>query len=733
MQNKERIISKEELFTSINEYIKNEADLDLISKAYDFASFKHAKQFRNSGEPYINHLIAVAYELAKLRVETKTICAGLLHDVIEDQNVSKEEFIELFDEEIYNLVEAVTKIGKLNQDFKDEKEYQAANHRKIFIAMAKDIRVILVKLVDRLHNMRTLRHMSPDKQLRIAKETLEVYASIAHRLGIASIKNELEDLAFSYLNPEEYKNIARLVEIKKSEREKQIKDMIDEISLILDKHQISFKIFGRSKHFYSIHKKMLTKNKHFEEILDLLAIRIITKSKLNCYEILGYIHDRYKPIPGRLKDYIAMPKMNLYQSLHTTIVAEEGRIFEVQIRTEEMNRIAEKGVAAHWSYKEDKKFDQNQIKKELKWLKAFEDSSSDNPTDYMDTVANDIFNANVYVLTPKGRVIDLPSGSIPLDFAYRIHTEVGHQTVGAKINGLLVPLNTILKTGDVVEMIVDKKSKPSEDWLKICKTNNAKNRIKAYLSRKDLEHKQENYKTGEQMLKEELRKRNLDLNEYLKKEKIEECAASFQCSGYVDFMYAIYNRKISLIDVIDRLLKTKKNTEENKLKGIDIMIEKARNRRKKAISKTGISVDGLPGLKIGMASCCNPIYGDDIIGYVSKGMGIKVHLKNCPKLKELDKRLISVTWDHFKDPNIKYEVAIRIFSRDRNFLLSDLINIISQQKASLINVNSSVNKKELSVTTKMQIVIDDTDHLNSIISNLKKVSNVIDVERVYRK
>ena len=525
---KNPVLTKEIFYDQINSYISNKDSLALINKAYDYAYEKHSHQFRKSGEPYFVHLLAVAYELSKLKVGPTAICAGLLHDVIEDCKVTSEEFIGLFGEEIYQIVESVTKIGNLK--FKDEKEYLAANHRKILMAMAKDIRVILVKLCDRLHNMRTLQYMPYEKQQRIAKETLEVYAPIAHRLGLAEIKNELEDLSFYYIDNEKYHEIARLVANKKAERDSQI----DNISNLLKNQHIPFRIFGRSKHIYSIYKKMIRKNKRFDEILDLLAIRIVTKTELNCYEILGYIHATYRPIPGRLKDYIAMPKMNLYRSLHTTVVGIDGRIYEIQIRTEEMDEIAEKGVAAHWAYKEgnyDSRREQKEIVKELDWLNAFSDDvNENNASEYMDTVIGDVFNANVYCMTPKGRVIDLPVGSTPIDFAYRVHTEIGNTTIGALVNGILVPLNTELKTGDVVELRTNKSSSPSEDWLKITKTNAAKNKIRAYFQKKEQEEKEQYVKQGEELLKNEMLKRNIDINEYFDKEKFEHLLIMTSCT-----------------------------------------------------------------------------------------------------------------------------------------------------------------------------------------------------------
>ena len=715
----------------VHSYISNKDSLALIDKAYHYAEEKHSGQFRRSGEPYFIHVLNVAYILAQLHSSPVTISAGFLHDVVEDCGVTKDEFVSEFGEEIYDIVEAVTKIGKLK--FKDEKEYLAANHRKIFIAMAKDVRVIMVKLVDRLHNMRTLQYQPVEKQKKIAQETLEVYAPIAHRLGIAEIKNELEDLSFFYLDNEKYHEIAHLVENKKSERDEYVKKMIEDISETLKKHNIPFRIFGRSKHLYSIYKKMETKHKRFEEILDLLAIRIVTQTELNCYEILGYIHAAYRPIPGRLKDYIAMPKANMYQSLHTTVVGVDGRIFEVQIRTEEMDSIAEKGIAAHWSYKEGKgenhHKDQSEIVKELEWLKAFEESSIDAST-YMNTVIEDVFNANIYVMTPKGRIIDLPNGSTPIDFAYRIHTEVGHQTVGALVNETLVPLNTPLKTGDVVELKTNKNSGPSEDWLKIVKTNNARNKIRAYLTKKENEQRQELIKQGENMLKEDMKRRGVDVDEYLDQKKLENIYGQFQTSNYNELMYAIGCKSLSTQAVIEKMVKySKKELNKDTLNQI---LAKNKTRRKASTSKTGIIVEGVDSMKIAMASCCNPIYHDEIVGYVTKGSGIKVHRKDCPNIQNEKKRLIHVEWDENKDPSIKYETDIRIYCKDRNFLLTDLITVIAQYKATLLAVNVAVNKEDLTATANMTIVVEDVEHLNTIVANLRKVNSVLTVERVIK-
>ncbi len=727
-------LTREIFFDEVRSYIRNEDSLKLITKAYDFAKEKHKDQKRKSGEPYFNHLLAVAYELARYKVGPKTICAGLLHDCMEDQGVSKEELTELFGEEITFLVDSVTKIGGIK--FKDEAEYQAANHRKILFAMAKDIRVILIKLADRLHNMRTLDFQPPHKQKKIAQETLDVYAPMAHRLGIAEIEHELENLSFYYLDREHYEEVIHLLNNKKSERDEQIQKMINEISKILSNNKIPFRIFGRSKEIYSIYKKMIDKNKRFDEILDLLAIRIITKTELNCYEILGFIHATFHPIPGRFKDYIAMPKVNMYQSLHTTIVGNDGGIYEVQIRTEAMDEIAERGIAAHWSYKEGKGNAQGKelraTQDELDWLRNFDEdfSDSDDPQEFMSTVTHDVFNANIYVMTPKGRVIDLVQGATPIDFAYRIHTEVGNQTVGAIVNGILVPLNTPLKTGDVIEVKTNKNSEPSSDWLSIVKTTTAKNKIKAYLTKKENEEKEALAKTGEQIFKEDMKRRQILEEEYTDHKKIEALYSSLGFSTSLDFYYAIACKSLSTQSIAEKLVKQKKNeVSEETLKQIT---SKVQARRKASSSKTGVLVAGDADMKTELATCCTPVFSDEIVGFVSRGKGIKVHRAGCPNATKDPKRIISVSWDEEYHGKIKYEANIRIFSSDRNFLLTDLVTCVSQYKANLLAVNSKVNSDHFTTTTSMTIIVDDLEHLETIMTNLRKVSSVTSVERVIK-
>ncbi len=725
-------VTEELFYEEVNKYIHDPASLEMITKAVEYAKEMHKDQKRKSGEPYFVHPLHVAYVLASIHGGPQTICAGLLHDVIEDTGASFEQVAEMFDEEVATLVESVTKIG--NIEFKDEKEYQAANHRKIFIAMAKDIRVILIKLVDRLHNMRTLNFQSKEKQKKIASETLEVYAPIAHRLGLAEIKNELEDLSFMYLHPDNYHEIAKMVEMKRSEREELINKMISDITVMLKEHNFKFRIFGRPKHFYSIYNKMITKHKRFDEILDLYAIRIITETELNCYEILGYIHANYKPLSGRLKDYIAMPKMNMYQSLHTTVLDELGNIFEVQIRTEEMDSIAEMGVAAHWSYKEGKynsASEQKEIENKLGWfhdlVNIMDESKLDHPTDFMNQIQKDIFEANIYVMSPKGRVIELPNGSTPLDFAYRIHTEIGHSTVGATVNGALVPLSTPLKTGDVVAIRTSKQSTgPSEDWLKIVKSATARNKIKAFLTKKENDVREEQVQKGEKIFKEELARRGLDEKTYGDKGKIESICGAFGVKDYADLMYAVGAKSVSLIQIIEKLT----NMKQSNLIDNESLTKMFNSRVHKPVSTGGgVIVSGIDSMKIQLSGCCMPVYGDDIVGYISKGQGVKVHRRCCPNIANEKARIIDVEWDEKADSK-GYETWIRIDANDRNYLISDIATMLAQYKVNMLGINSEVKPDRINVFINVKINVKDTEHLEVIISNLKKVTSVVDVIRI---
>ncbi|MCC3355258.1 bifunctional (p)ppGpp synthetase/guanosine-3',5'-bis(diphosphate) 3'-pyrophosphohydrolase [Holdemanella biformis] len=725
-------VTFEECMENVQTYIKRPENIELIQKAYDFAYEHHKGQFRKSGEPYVIHVIQVANTLALMHCGPKTIAAGLLHDTVEDcQGVTTDTITELFGQEIATLVDAVTKIGAIK--FKDEEEYLASNHRKLFIAMAKDIRVILIKLADRLHNMRTLQYMRPEKQKKIARETLSVYAPIAHRLGISEIKNELEDLSFKYLDYKKYEEIKDLVKQRESDRNEQVHEMISDIESIMQEYNIQYRIFGRSKHFYSIYKKMVTKNKRFEEILDLLAIRIVTDSVVHCYEILGYIHAKYRPIPGRFKDYIAMPKANMYQSLHTTIVEpEHGNIFEIQIRTEEMDAIAERGVAAHWKYKENRnytpEYEQKEIEDKLSWFRDFSmmtDEESEDPLEYMNVLQKDIFEANVYCLTPRGKVIALPSGSCPIDFAYRIHTEVGNKTVGAKVNGAIVPLNTPLKTGDVVDILTNNNSVgPSADWIKIVKSGHARNKIRAFLQKQEQQSRKESIKLGQSMLEDEFKRLKLD-PKLMDQKRLESILTSLSFKSVDDLYVGIAMKRVSLQSIVDRLVKNRSNMLE------DQEIMKIYNKQPAHVTKhssCGVIVPGVDTIAVSLANCCRPIPGDSIIGYISKGQGVKVHRADCPNIVNEKKRLIPVQWEEGLDEK-QYEVNLIIHSDDRNYLLSDIVTTLQQCNVYLKHVDSAVDDGDLEATTKLTVSVRNAAHLQNLISNLKKVRSVNEVIR----
>ncbi|NLZ75940.1 MAG: bifunctional (p)ppGpp synthetase/guanosine-3',5'-bis(diphosphate) 3'-pyrophosphohydrolase [Erysipelotrichia bacterium] len=726
-------VTKELLFEKVKTYINEQNSLKMIEKAYDFASDKHKNQFRKSGEPYFNHALNVAYILANLQAGPQTICGGLLHDTMEDCGVSYDEIKKEFDEEVAKLVEGVSKIGSLK--FQDEKEYLAANHRKIFIAMAKDVRVIIIKLSDRLHNMRTLMYHTEEKQKKIASETLNVYAPIAHRLGLAEMKNELEDLAFMYTDYEKYHEIANLLEAKKSEREEVIKQMIVDIDKLLSDKKLVYRIFGRSKHIYSIYRKMERKNRSFEEIYDLYAIRVITQTELNCYEILGHIHNKYRPVPNRLKDYIAVPKPNMYQSLHTSILDNNGHLFEVQIRTEKMNDIAEMGVAAHWAYKEGKynsKAEQKEIENKLSWfhdmIGLLDDLEQDHPTDLVDKIQKDIFEANVYAMTPKGRVIELPNGSTPLDFAYRVHTEIGHTAVGAIVNGAHVPLNTVLNTGDVVNIRTNKNTGPSEDWLKIVKSATARNKIKSYLMKKENELRVETIEKGEKLFAEELKKRNLDEKIYFDKNKLESIYKEFSSNNYNEFMYAVGNKSISLQQAVDKLSNTKGQNLDNE--ALTKLFQQRMQNKPRTISAAGVVVEGIDSMMVNIAGCCMPVNGDEIVGFITRGQGIKVHRTECPNIANEKNRLIEVKWD--SDGDYQYDSWLRIDATDRNYLISDIITLISQFKISLNGINSEVLPDRINVYIDIKIKVKNLDQLTNVMANLKKINSVVNVTRIIR-
>lgn len=715
-------------------YITQEESIDLIKKAYDFIMLQHATQKRKSGEPYTVHLIWVAYILSTLQTGPTTIAAGLLHDVMEDCDVPHDEMVERFGEELTYLVEGVTKINKM--PFKDEADVYAENHRKIYIAMARDIRVILIKLADRLHNMRTLEFLRPDKQQRIARETLEVYAPIAHRLGINDIRIELEDLSLYYLDRPAYEEISSLLETKRSERKEFVDKMMDSVKKLLDENHIEYRIKGRPKHIYSIYKKMVIKHKRFDELYDLNALRIILKDKMQCYEVLGIIHDHYRPLPGRFKDYIAMPKPNMYQSLHTAIIGEGGHVFEIQIRTEEMDELAERGVASHWRYKENKDYSSRQEQKEigekLQWLGDFitlsDEIKDGDAKEFYDSLKRDIFEANVYVMTPQGKIVELPNGATPIDFAYRIHTEVGHHAVGAIVNNVMVPINTPLVTGDICEIKTNNSSGPSEDWLKFVKTAGARNKIRQYISKRDAETQKETIEEGRKLLKEEIKKRQLDEKKYMDPQTYKSFFGIFGASNFDELMVSLGKKQATATTLLDKVNPTHSGFFENLSKMLKKNNDAIKN--KKVSSKSlGINVKGVDGLKVQLSKCCNPIPGDAIVGYVSKGQGIKVHRKDCPNVSHVDAgRLIDVYWDYTNILEKRFEVDLEIRGLDRPNLLNDIITVLGQMKVNILNINANIQDVEAHVDLK--ISVESSDILQVTIDNLNKIQGVYDIKRV---
>ncbi|WP_314793582.1 bifunctional (p)ppGpp synthetase/guanosine-3',5'-bis(diphosphate) 3'-pyrophosphohydrolase [Eggerthia catenaformis] len=726
-------VSYEDVLMLAKQYITNKDDLDLMRSAYDFIMIKHATQKRRSGEPYTVHLIWVAYILATLQTGPKTIAAGFLHDVMEDCNVPHDEMVERFGEEITTLVEGVTKINKM--PYMEESEIYAENHRKIYIAMAKDIRVILIKLADRLHNMRTLQFMPSEKQQRISRETLEVYAPIAHRLGINDIRIELEDLCLSYLDPKAYKEIADLLEQKRSERKEAVDHMRESVEKLLQEHHIEYRIKGRAKHIYSIYKKMVIKHKRFDELYDLNALRIILKNKVECYEVLGIIHEKYRPLPGRFKDYIAMPKPNMYQSLHTAVIGEGGQIFEIQIRTEEMDELAERGVASHWRYKEGSKYsakeEQREIGEKLQWLSDFitisDEVKDEKAQEYYDTLKRDIFEANVYILTPQGKIVELPNGSTPIDFAYRIHTEVGHHATGAIVNNVMVPIDTKLKTGDVCKILTQNNAHPSEDWLKFVRTGSARNKIKAYLTKKENENNKEIIEEGYRILKAEVTRRSLDEKVYLDSEVYKPFFNTLGVKNFDEILMVIGKKSATPSALLDKVIPQKKSIFDNLSK----MLKKNNNaiahqNKKKSI---GISVKNVSGLKMSISKCCSPIPGDQVAGFVSKGQGIKVHRIDCPNIVNADPaRLIDVYWDYTNLDNKRYTVDLQILGLDRPNLLNDVVTILGTSNVSILNINASVN--DLDADIKVSVSVENAEILQVTIDNLNKIQGISNVKRV---
>ena len=692
-------VSPEELHKDLLQIIRKyhpSADISMVEKAYQIAEEAHRTQVRKSGEPYIIHPLYVAIILAELEMDKETIVAGLLHDVVEDTVMTDEEIREEFGPEVALLVDGVTKLGQISYKA-DKVEVQAENLRKMFLAMAKDIRVIIIKLADRLHNMRTLKYMKPEKQKEKARETMDIYAPIAQRLGISKIKIELEDLSLKYLEPEAYYDLVEKIAVRKSARDKYVNSLVNDVEVCMKEAGIEATVMGRAKHFFSIYKKMVNQNKTLDQIYDLFAIRIIVKDVKDCYAALGVIHEKYKPIPGRFKDYIAMPKPNMYQSLHTSVIGEDGNTFEIQIRTEEMDELAELGVAAHWRYKEGKgysaKAEQKEIGEKLQWLREFISLSDDikdgDAKEYYDSISRDIFEANVYVLTPQGKIVELPNGSTPVDFAYRIHTEVGHHTVGAIVNNVMVPIDTKLNTGDVCEIKTNKQSAgPSEDWLKFVRTAGARNKIRTFLAKKEAETKKDTIEDGKKILKDEIKKRGLDEKKFLDPETYKTYLGAFGARSLDDIFYFIGKKNLSVATLLEKVNPKKTGFFDNLSKILQRNNEQ-REKLEKTTSNNGVVVKGVSGLKIQLSKCCNPIPGDQITGYVSQGQGIKVHRVDCPniKQKEIQSRLIDVYWDFASLSNLKFDADLQIDGLDRTNLLNDIITVLGQMKINILNIH----------------------------------------------
>ncbi|PRR82608.1 RelA/SpoT family protein [Clostridium vincentii] len=712
-------------------------DIDMVKKAYYFADDAHKSQRRESGEPYIIHPVDVAEILAELGMDTSSIVAGLLHDVLEDTNCSFKEMAEIFNAEIAALVDGVTKLGQI--EYKTKEEQQSDNVRKMLLAMAKDIRVIIIKLADRLHNMRTLKFMPKEKQKLKAKETLDIYAPLAHRLGMSKIKWELEDLAFRYLHEEEYYELVRDIAEKRGEREAYTTKIIGEIQNNLDDSGIDSDIDGRPKHFYSIYRKMVSKSKSLEQIFDLTAIRVLVNSVKDCYGVLGIIHTIYKPIPGRFKDYIAMPKPNMYQSLHTTVIGSEGKTFEIQIRTFDMHKTAEYGIAAHWKYKEgDESTDDNKEKtfeQKLVWLRdmlEWQKETSD-AEEFMEGFKIDLFSDEIFVFTPKGIVINLSNGATPIDFAYRIHTDVGNRCAGAKANGKIVPLDYKLKTGDIVEIMTSAAIKgPSMNWLSIATSNQAKSKIRAWFKKAK---KEENVNRGKELLEKELKKQSVLWSEIAKGDAYEKIQKRYNIHNVEDIYASIGLGLVSASGIVVRLkeenvIEKEKNSPEAENKLIEEQIAKS-ERVNTDTSKYGITVKGESNLMVRFAKCCNPVPGDGIMGYITRGRGVSVHRIDCSNLKSLVEyegdKVVEVSWGTAKGAS--YIAEIRVKAEDRKGILLDITRVITDANLYLNSLNANSSKGNEAIIS-IKVKIDSVEQLKELMKKIKKLDGAMDVYRM---
>ncbi|MFG6148411.1 RelA/SpoT family protein [Halobacillus sp. B23F22_1] len=730
---KDKILTAEEVIEQASQYM-NEDDLGFIRRAFEYANRAHSEQYRKSGEPYIIHPIQVAGILVNLEMDPETIAGGFLHDVVEDTDFTLEDIEKEFGEEVSMLVDGVTKLGKIK--YKSKEAQQAENHRKMFVAMAKDMRVILIKLADRLHNMRTLKHLPSEKQRRISNETLEIFAPLAHRLGISTIKWELEDTALRYLNPQQYYRIVHLMKQKRNEREYYIDDVMNEIRTQLKDVNIEADLNGRPKHLYSIYRKMVLQNKQFNEIYDLLAVRILVNSIKDCYAVLGIIHTCWKPMPGRFKDYIAMPKPNLYQSLHTTVIGPKGDPLEVQIRTHEMHEIAEYGIAAHWAYKEGKQASStHSFEEKLTWFREILDSQSEthDAEEFMESLKVDLFSDMVYVFTPKGEVVELPSGSVPIDFAYRIHTEVGNQTIGAKVNGKMEPLDYKLNTGDIVEMMTSKHSYgPSKDWIKLAQTSQAKNKIKQFFKR---QRKEENIGKGRELVEREIRNMGLQPKEVFTSENMDRVSEKFNFANEEDMFAAVGYQGITASQIATRLTEKlrKQIQKEQDLEQTlaDVSTTEIKTSSSRGKKDSGVRVEGVDNLLVRLSKCCNPVPGDEIVGYITKGRGVSVHRADCPNVQteEAETRLLPVYWEKGPRDTKQYHVDLEIWGYDRRGLLNEVLQAVNETKTNITAVSGKSDRNKMA-TIHITILIQNTDHLRKIVERIKQIHDVYTVRRV---
>lgn len=717
--------------------INSNYNTDIIGKAFDKAEDLHQGQFRKSGEPYFVHPINVALILAQLGMDEETIVGGLLHDVVEDTEYTREQLVEDFSEEIALLVDGVTKLGTIK--FESKEELQAENFRKMFLAMSKDIRVLIIKLADRLHNMRTIQFMKPEKIIEKCNETLEIYAPLASRLGISTVKFELEDLALKYLRPEEFKDLEEKVQARKVQREETINMVIDELKEVLDDMNLNYEIYGRAKHYYSIYKKMKYQNKTIDGIFDLIAVRVIVENVRDCYAVLGIVHTMWKPIPGRFKDYIAMPKPNMYQSLHTTVIGEHGDPFEIQIRTYEMHEVAEYGIAAHWKYKEGNTSGESSsddiklawLRQSLEWQKDLKD-----PKEFLETMKMDLFASQVFVFTPKGDVIELPAGSTPLDFAFKIHSAIGCKCVGAKVNGKMVTIDYTLQNGDIVEIVTSANSSgPSVDWLKIAKSSNARNKIRSWLKR---ENKSDTVDKGKDAIDKYFRKKGFDPQLYAKSAYINRAMKAMNFASNDEGFSQLANGGTLLSKFVNLLLSYYNEDNKVDVKSDEEIIEDIRStelRKQKQSRKQkdapGIIVKGADNLMIRVSRCCNPVPGDEIIGFITKGRGISVHRKDCSNVTSLPpeekQRFIEVEWEDLKIGK-SYNADIFILSSDRKGILSDISRVCEDMDIHLSGVNAK-SGKDGCLNMTITLSISSTQEMQKVLRNLRLIDGVIQVYR----